>query len=260
MEEKDDGQGWSAAFLCRPPLQDVSERWMDKILCGAGIEGRGGFMRLLGLTYVVMGTLLASTLWSETAKAVVVPQPDELISVLEPTVESVTVEEYFGWKTAQLISQPVILKIGEYQPIGDMTPSVVRGEHTISLFTSGFNGAPVPSAVIDGTSIRIDLSSLYLSHEWVDEFRIWNIGGPATGTIDLETLEFYVNWDRRFTGKRMDQMVSFSLRGTLVHGGPAPIPIGDTATFLTTGLAALLIVWRLKNMEVMVDRYRLFRI
>ncbi|MCP9439322.1 MAG: hypothetical protein NNA20_10490 [Nitrospira sp.] len=217
-------------------------------------------MRMLGLTCVVMGTLLVGTFWSETAKAVAIPQPDGPISVLEPTVESATVEEYFGRKTAQLLSQPVILKIGEYQPIGDMTPSVVRGEHIISLFTSGFNGAPAPSAVIDGTSIRMDLSSLYLSHEWVDEFRIWNIGGHATGTIDLETLEFFVNWDRRFTGKRMDQIVSFSLRGTLVHGGPTPIPIGDTAMFLTTGLAALLIVWHLKNMEVMVDRCRLFRI
>ncbi|MCP9465373.1 MAG: hypothetical protein NNA25_11355 [Nitrospira sp.] len=142
----------------------------------------------------------------------------------------VSIDEYFGRQVAQLFSQPVRLVIGEYQPIGNITPSVVRGDYTISLFTSGFNGAPAPSAVIDGSSITVDLSSLYLSHAWRDEFRIWNVGGLATGTIDLETLEFHLNWDRVFRSKHHDTMVTFALRGTMV-----PVPIADTPCFLPPG-------------------------
>lgn len=170
--------------------------------------------------------------------------PDEVRGPAVP----VSVEEYFGRKVAQLFDQPATLTIDAYQPIGDIVPSVVRGEYTISLFTSGFNGVSAPSAVIDGSSITVDLSSLYLSHAWRDEFRIWNIGGRATGTIDLETLEFHLNWDRVFREKYQDKVVTFALRGTLVNG-PVPIPIGDTAVFFAAGLAMLLILWRLKQTD-----------
>lgn len=143
---------------------------------------------------------------------------------------------------AQLFNQPVMLTITEYQPIGDIVPSVVRGEHTISLFTSGFNGASAPSAAINGPSITIDLSSLELSHAWRNEFRIWNIGGPATGTIDLETLEFHLNWDRVFRDKYQDKVVSFVLRGILHIAGAVPVAVGGTALLFAGGVVILLMV------------------
>ncbi len=158
----------------------------------------------------------------------------------------VSIEEYFGRKVAQLFTQPVRLAIGEYQPIGDITPSVVRGDSTISLFTSGFNGAPPPSAVIDGSSITVDLSSLYMRDAWRDEFHIWNIGGRATGTMDLEMLEFRMNWNRLFRDKYEDKVVTFALRGIVLNGGPVPVPLGDTLLFFVSGLTTPLIAWRLK--------------
>ncbi|MCP9456762.1 MAG: hypothetical protein NNA18_11730, partial [Nitrospira sp.] len=179
---------------------------ISMVLVGALVAGMGG-----------VGSGYAATV---RPSDLVEPEPDD---VRGPAI-SVSIEEYFGRKVAQLFNQPVMLTIGEYQPIGDLVTPVVRGEYTISLFTSGFNGAPAPSAVIEGTSMTADLSSLYLSHAWRDEFRIWNIGGLATGTIDLETLEFHVNWDRVFRDKHQDKVVTFTLRGTMV-----PVPIADTA-------------------------------
>ncbi len=205
----------------------------------------------MSVSAVLAGMLLAVIGGVEIGQAATVGQADlngtESDEVRGQAVP-VSVEEYFGRKVAQLFDQPATLTIGAYQPIGDIVPSVVRGEYTISLFTSGFNGAPAPSAAVDGSSITADLSSLYLSHAWRDEFRIWNIGGLATGTIDLETLEFHLNWDRVFRDKHQDKVVTFMLRGTLVNG-PVPIPIGDTAVFFAAGLAMLLILWRLKQTD-----------
>ncbi|CUQ66659.1 hypothetical protein [Candidatus Nitrospira inopinata] len=201
----------------------------------------------LSVSVVLAGALLMVISGVGIGQAATVGQADlngaESDEVRGPAVP-VSVEEYFGRKVAQLFNRPATLTIGEYQPIGDIVPSLVRGEYTISLFTSGFNGAPAPSAVIDGSSITVDLSSLYLSHEWRDEFRIWNVGGLATGTIDLETLEFHLNWDRVFRDKHHDTVVTFTLRGTMV-----PVPITDTAVFFAAGLAMLLILWRLKQTD-----------
>lgn len=202
------------------------------------------------ISAVLVGLVLAILYGVEPGRAATVGQADPVGSEPDeahgPAI-SAGVEEYFGRKTAQLFDQPVTLVIGEYQPIGDIVPSVVRGENTISLFTSGFNGVSAPSAVIDGSSITVDLSSLYLSHAWRDEFRIWNIGGLATGTIDLETLEFHLNWDRVFRDKHQNTVVTFALRGTMV-----PVPIADTAVFFAAGLAMLLILRRLKQTDAMI--------
>ncbi|MCP9473120.1 MAG: hypothetical protein NNA30_10355 [Nitrospira sp.] len=205
----------------------------------------------MSISAVFAGLVLAVTCGVGSGQAATVGQTDPMGG--EPNEDhgpaiSAGVEEYFGRKVAQLFDQSATLVIGEYQSIGDIVPSVVRGENTISLFTSGFNGVSAPSAVIDGSSITVDLSSLYLSHAWRDEFRIWNIGGLATGTIDLETLEFHLNWDRVFRDKHQDKVVTFALRGTMV-----PVPIADTAVFFAAGLAVLLILRRLKSMDAAGD-------
>ncbi len=204
----------------------------------------------MSVSAVLAGLMLAVMCGVGSGQAATVGQADPVGS--EPDEDhgpaiSAGVEEYFGRKVAQLFDQPATLTIGEYQPIGDIVPPVVRGENTISLFTSGFNGAPAPSAVIDGSSITVDLSSLYLGHAWRDEFRIWNIGGLATGTIDLETLEFHLNWDRVFRDKHQDTVVTLALRGTMV-----PVPIADTAVFFAAGLAVLLTLRRLKQTDAVI--------
>jgi hypothetical protein len=198
------------------------------------------------MTVVLTAVLCGFTQWVEPVNAapISLSNPDDTLPRPQLPAESATVQEYFGRKVAQLFDQPAMLVMGAYQPIGGIVPSVVRGEYTISLFTSGFNGTPAPSAVIDGSSIMVDLSSLYLSHAWRDEFRIWQIGGLATGTINLETLEFHLNWDRVFRDKHQNKVVTFALRGMMV-----PVPIADTATLFAAGLAGLFGVWRLKGMD-----------
>jgi hypothetical protein len=97
----------------------------------------------------------------------------------------------------RLLDQDGVLKMGEFQPIGEIVPSITNGHTTFSLFTSGFSGAPAPSATIDGSSITADLSSLFFAVSRGDSIRLWNIGSLATGTFDPETSQFNLSWKDR---------------------------------------------------------------
>jgi len=113
----------------------------------------------------------------------------------------------------RLLDQEGVLKMGEYQPIGDIVPSITKGHTTFSLFTSGFNGAPAPSATIDGSSIAADLSSLFFAVSRGDSTRLWNIGSLATGTFDPATSQFSLSWKdrvpRAFRAERSDFRLSW---------------------------------------------------
>lgn len=100
----------------------------------------------------------------------------------------------------RLLGQDGIVKMGEYQPIGDIVPSITKGRTTFSIFTAGFTGAPPPSATVDGSSITADLSSLFFAVSRGDSIRLWNIGGQATGTFDPETSQFTLSWKDQVPG------------------------------------------------------------
>jgi hypothetical protein len=142
--------------------------------------------------------VLASTMLLPVCLA---PSADAMpVTQLDFTEGSVRHGGRFDWILDRLLGQDGVLKMGEYQPIGDIVPSITKGHSTFSLFTSGLNGAPAPSASVDGSSITADLSSLFFAVSLGDSIKLWNIGSLATGTFDPETSQFSLSWKDRVPG------------------------------------------------------------
>lgn len=146
----------------------------------------------------------------------------------------------------RLFAQDGSITIGSYQSMLDIVDPITRVHKTFSLFTSGLNGAPAPSASINGASISVDLSSLYLGWTNGSEVQAWNIGGMATGVIDSQTSEFSLSWDHLFNerfgkGKHdmmWDRSATFFLQGTAVVA-QAPVGLSASVVFFATGLALM---------------------
>src|SRR5262245_53209049 len=98
----------------------------------------------------------------------------------------------------RLFGQEGQLLMGQYQALGQIVDPITKGHKTFSLFTSGMTGAPTPSATINGNSISVDLSSLFIGWQRGDQIRAWNIGGQATGMFNPQTSEFVLSWDHLF--------------------------------------------------------------
>ena len=146
----------------------------------------------------------------------------------------------------RLFAQDGSITMGSYQSMADLVGPITQGQKTFSLFTSGLNGAPAPSATIDGSSITVDLSSLYVGWTRGSEVRAWNIGGMATGVIDPLTSEFSLSWDHLFNerfgkgahGMMGDRSATFFLQGT-ANVAQAPVALSASALFYVTGLALM---------------------
>ena len=146
----------------------------------------------------------------------------------------------------RLFAQDGSITIGSYQSMSDIVDPITRGHKTFSLFTSGLNGAQAPSVSINGGSISVDLSSLYLGWTNGSEVRAWNIGGMATGVIDPLSSEFSLSWnhlfDERFGKGKHDMMrdrsATFFLQGT-TDVVQAPVPLPASVLFFATGLALM---------------------
>jgi hypothetical protein len=185
-------------------------------------------------------SILSIALWSPHSEASIIGPSDVLVTQLELTGGSVDYDGRFSRKLDRLFDQPGQLVMNEYQPIGDIVPSITKGHRTFSLFTSGFNGAPAPSAVIDGSSITVDLSSLFFGVSRGDHFKVWNIGGMATGMFDPETLEFCLSWEHLFGDRHWGGPATFSLQGKVITGvSTAPVPLAQALVFFVTGLVIL---------------------
>lgn len=146
-----------------------------------------------------------------------------------------------------LLGQEATLTIGQYQPMGEIVPSITKGHRTFSLFTSGLTGAPAPAATITGSSITVDLSSLFVGVSRGDGYHIRNIGGLATGTFDPETRAFSLSWDHLFDGRKHERLATFVLRG-VIDTGPQPVAIPAALVLYSTGLLGLgSWAWRLRR-------------
>ena len=152
----------------------------------------------------------------------------------------------------RLFAQDGSITMGSYQSMSDIVDPIMRGHKTFSLFTSGLNGAPAPSVSINGASISVDLSSLYLGWTNGSEVRAWNIGGMATGVIDPLTSEFSLSWNHLFNerfgkGKHdmmRDRSATFFLQGT-TDVAQAPVPLSASVVFYMTGFALMGgLLWR----------------
>ena len=152
----------------------------------------------------------------------------------------------------RLFAEDGNISIGSYQSMSEIVDPITRGHKTFSLFTSGLNDAPAPSVSINGASISVDLSSLYLGWTNGSEVRAWNIGGMATGVINPQTSEFSLSWNHLFSerfskGKHdmmHDRSATFFLQGT-ADVAQAPIPLSASLMFYATGLALMGgLLWR----------------
>lgn len=138
----------------------------------------------------------------------------------------------------RLLDQEGSLIMGAYQPAPDILPPLIKRHRTFSLFTSGVQGAHPPSAIINGSQITVDLSSLFFGISHGDKLKAWNIGGPAGGMFDSETLAFSITWEHLFRDRPHPASGTFTLQGTAVV---AATPLPASLVFFATGLAVL--VW-----------------
>lgn len=185
--------------------------------------------RYVGL--LLIGIVLAHSPLASPAEAMIVGSPELTDSVTH-------VDGHRHRILDRLLGQEATLVIGQYQSMGELVPSITKGHRTYSLFTSGLNGAAAPSATIAGSSIAVDLSSLFVGVSRGDGYYIRNIGGLATGTFDPETRAFSLSWDHLFDGRKHERLATFVLRG-VVDTGPQPVAIPAGLVLYATGLFGL---------------------
>lgn len=173
------------------------------------------------------------------------PSPGHAMTVTELDITEAHVKSggKFQRVLERLFDQGGDLQMGEYQPIGDIVPSITKSRNTYSLFTSGFDGAAPPSVTLDGSSMTVDLSSLYFAVSRGGSMSLWNIGGLATGTFDSKTSEFTLSWQDsipRGWGHDRSREAKFILEGTAIVGGtPAPVAIPASLVLYASGLLGL---------------------
>lgn len=167
-----------------------------------------------------------------------------LVSQLDFTSGAVNWSGKGGRMLDRLFDQDGLIMTGHYQPLGQIVDPIMKGHKTYSLFTSGLSGASAPSAVINGNSITVDLSSLFFGWQRGDEIRAWNIGGRATGLFNPETSEFSLSWEHLINrgngeghgGGLRDRTATFFLQGTAMIGETAPVAIPASLFLYATGL------------------------
>ncbi len=145
----------------------------------------------------------------------------------------------------RVLGQEGTLKLGLFQAIGELVPSIDQACETYSLFTSGFTGESAPTATISGSAISIDLSSLFFGVSRGDFHKTWNIGELATGQYNPGTREFTVSWNHMFDGGKHAGPATFFLKG-IADIGTHPVAIPASLVLYATGLFGLgsLTWWR----------------
>ncbi len=161
-----------------------------------------------------------------------------MVSELELTGGAVNYDGKYSKMMDRLLGEDGTLTLGQYQAIGDNLPSIGKACETYSLFTSGFTGAAAPSAKISGSSISLDLSSLFFGVSRGDSHKTWNIGEQATGQYNPETGEFTVSWNHMFEHGKHDKLATFFLKG-IAEIGTQPVAIPAAMVLYATGLFGL---------------------
>jgi hypothetical protein len=160
------------------------------------------------------------------------------VTELELTGGAVNYDGKHSTMMDRVLGQDGTLKLGQFQAIGELLPSIGKACETYSLFTSGFTGESAPSATISGSSISIDLSSLLFGISQGDSHKTWNIGELATGQYNPETREFTVSWNHLFDSGKQERLATFFLKG-VADIGTLPTAIPASLVLYATGLFGL---------------------
>jgi hypothetical protein len=179
---------------------------------------------VIGLVWVLGGQAYAAT-----------------ITQLNITGGSLSLDFGSQGSVAGTFTQNGTLLMGQYQVPPTLLPPFVVDGHTFTYFTSNFNGAPPPSGEITGTTINVNLSSLFTLAEGPTLNGALDIGGLASGTFNPETGAFKISWVRLYPSTPpFLNFGQFDLEGT----GPAPIPIPATFWLFATGVGAIVAALR----------------
>jgi hypothetical protein len=194
-------------------------------------------MKHIGIL-VAMGVFSLGLILTGPAGAATVTQ-------LELTGGAVNYDGKHNTMMDRLLGQEGTLKLGQFQAINELLPSIGKACETYSLFTAGFTGEAAPTATISGSSISIDLSSLFFGVSRGDSHKTWNIGELATGQYNPETREFTVSWEHLFDGGKHEGLATFFLKG-IAEIGAQPVAIPASLVLYATGLLGLgsLTWWR----------------
>lgn len=143
------------------------------------------------------------------------------------------------------------LVMGQYQPLPNIIPPVTVGGHTFSIFTSNqpfpgnLGGAPAPTGTTSGSTMTVDLRSLFAGVTGPLLTSSLNIGEPASGTFDTGTNAFNISWTQPFTGVPFLTSGIFTLQGT-AQLAAAPVPLPAAALLFVSGLSG--IAWLRRRM------------
>ncbi len=173
------------------------------------------------------------------------PVQAAMLGQLELTGGAVNYDGKYHDMLDRVLGQEGTVKLGQFQAIDELIPSIDKACETYSLFTSGFTGEAAPSATISGSSISIDLSSLFFGVSRGDFHKTWNIGELATGQYNPETREFTVSWNHLFDGGKQEGLATFFLKG-MAEVGTQPVAIPASLVLYATGLFGMgsLTWWR----------------
>ena len=166
------------------------------------------------------------------------PVQAAMLGQLELTGGAVNYDGKYHDMLDRVLGQEGTVKLGQFQAIDELIPSIDKACETYSLFTSGFTGEAAPSATISGSSISIDLSSLFFGVSRGDFHKTWNIGELATGQYNPETREFTVSWNHLFDGGKQEGLATFFLKG-MADAGTHPVAIPASLVLYATVLFSI---------------------
>jgi len=161
------------------------------------------------------------------------PAHSDTVSQLNLTSESFSLNLGTSGSISGPLNQTGSLTMGQFQAAPSILPVTPLQGQMLSFFTNSSSGFfSAPSGQTAGTSLTVDLSSLFVGVTGPQINGTFNVGGLATGTYDPTTGQFSLSWTHTFTDITSSNM---TIAGTTAVV-PTPLPSSRVLLSLTAGL------------------------